>query len=276
MRIQDTFFSFPRFVHICRKEMLEIWKRNILRILLMYGVMAIGVLWNGYFSYSIIYKTDVKVDPGWSFSLWLFVCFLVIFGCISASFMMERMRNKTNITATLMTPATMFEKYFSRWLIYTLGFLLVYLICFKLADYTRVLIYSVAYPDIETIAVTPLSALISSKETYIGIFADSKEALLFLAFYLLSQSFFVLGSTIWPKASLLKTFAALIIISTIYGMVFGLGFKLWLAENNNVVGFDLSMESQYCILISFYAFFALFNWTLGYFRFKESEIIHRM
>ena len=29
--IRDTFFSAPRFVNLCRKEMVESWKANLLR-----------------------------------------------------------------------------------------------------------------------------------------------------------------------------------------------------------------------------------------------------
>ena len=32
--IKDTFFSLPRFMNLCRKEMVESWKSNVLRIVL--------------------------------------------------------------------------------------------------------------------------------------------------------------------------------------------------------------------------------------------------
>ena len=38
--IRDTFFSAPRFVNLCRKEMVESWKANLLRFVMMYGIMA--------------------------------------------------------------------------------------------------------------------------------------------------------------------------------------------------------------------------------------------
>ena len=39
--IKDTFFSLPRFMNLCRKEMVENWRSNVLRMVLMYGVMAV-------------------------------------------------------------------------------------------------------------------------------------------------------------------------------------------------------------------------------------------
>ena len=54
--IKDTFFSLPRFMNLCRKEMVENWKSNVLRMVLMYGVMAVVMVWNGYFRYRGTYN----------------------------------------------------------------------------------------------------------------------------------------------------------------------------------------------------------------------------
>ena len=65
--IKDTFFSLPRFMNLCRKEMVENWKSNVLRMVLMYGVMAVVMVWNGYFEYRGTYK--YQEDPAWIFLL---------------------------------------------------------------------------------------------------------------------------------------------------------------------------------------------------------------
>ena len=134
--IRDTFFSAPRFVNLCRKEMVESWKANLLRFVMMYGIMAIAFVWNGYFRYNYpqgMIDRGVEQDPIWYFELTIFLWAMVIMGLLSASFIMERMKTKTNRIAVLMTPATMFEKFLSRWLAFTFGFLIVFLIAFKLA-----------------------------------------------------------------------------------------------------------------------------------------------
>ena len=114
--IRDTFFSAPRFVNLCRKEMVESWKANLLRFVMMYGIMAIAFVWNGYFQYNHLQANGrVSQDPIWNFELGAFVWALVIMGLLSASFIMERMKTKTSRIAMLMIPATMFEKFFSRW-----------------------------------------------------------------------------------------------------------------------------------------------------------------
>lgn len=166
-------FSAPRFVNLCRKEMVESWKANLLRFVMMYGIMAIAFVWNGYFRYNYpqgMIDRGVEQDPIWYFELTIFLWAMVIMGLLSASFIMERMKTKTNRIAVLMTPATMFEKFLSRWLVFTFGFLIVFLIAFKLADWTRVMIYMVSYPELKgVIASAPLSYLGNSGYYWTGL-----------------------------------------------------------------------------------------------------------
>ena len=67
--IKDTFFSLPRFMNLCRKEMVENWRPNVLRMVLMYGVMAVVLVWNGYTQYnyhdSVYFIRHANTDPAW-------------------------------------------------------------------------------------------------------------------------------------------------------------------------------------------------------------------
>lgn len=277
--IRDTFFSAPRFVSLCRKEMVESWKANLLRFVMMYGIMAIAFIWNGYFQYNHpegLINRGITQDPIWTFELGAFIWALVIMGLLSASFIMERMKSKTNRIAMLMTPATMFEKFFSRWLVFTFGFLIVFLIAFKLADWTRVAVYMVSYPELkDIIASTPLSHLVG-KGQFWTVFADCNYFMLGVSAYFFAQSLFVLGSSIWPKNSFVKTFSAIVVVAIIYiaiGSV--LGKILFEARGVRGVNQDISDEAMTLWTTIIFFGMAIFNWIVAYFRFKESEIINR-
>lgn len=277
--IRDTFFSAPRFVSLCRKEMVESWKANLLRFVMMYGIMAIAFIWNGYFQYNHpegLINRGITQDPIWTFELGAFIWALVIMGLLSASFIMERMKSKTNRIAMLMTPATMFEKFFSRWLVFTFGFLIVFLIAFKLADWTRVAVYMVSYPELkDIIASTPLSHLVG-KGQFWTVFADCNYFMLGVSAYFFAQSLFVLGSSIWPKNSFVKTFSAIVVVAIIYiaiGSV--LGKILFEARGVRGVNQDISDEAMTLWTTIIFFGMAIFNWIVTYFRFKESEIINR-
>ena len=78
--IKDTFFSLPRFMNLCRKEMVESWKSNVLRIVLLYGVMTVVLVWNGYFAYRThdsvrFLERHMEADPAWGFILIAFLLF---------------------------------------------------------------------------------------------------------------------------------------------------------------------------------------------------------
>ena len=269
--IRDTFFDMHRFMNLCRKEMVESWKVNLLRTVMIYGVLTIAFLWNGYLQYSRIAEgTQLTTDPLWRFELNFFLFGIVAWGCVSASFLMERMKTKTSRVAVLMTPATMFEKYISRWLVYTFCFVIVFLIAFKLADWTRVLVYTLSYPDVKGIASLSLLPLIQGAEDY---HPTTIECLLAFCAFLFIQSCFVLGSTVWPKNAFIKTFAVCIGIIVVYSLVAG-GMAKALFVGNHVEPLVDDDQMAICSTILL-ALGALFNWTLGYFRFKESEIINR-
>ena len=202
------------------------------------------------------------------------------FGCLSASLVMEKMKNKTSRLSTLMTPSTPFEKFFSRWLISTIVFLVVFLIAFKLADYTRVMVYSLIYPEVkEVILPVNLGDLVGSGKRWF-LFNETYQLILVLSIYCFVQSLFVLGSSVWPKNSFLKTFVSVTIIVLIYVLMGMLtGNMLFHGNNNKDYGYIFSSftEQQVFTLGTIaFMFFALVNWVLAFFRFKESEIIQRM
>ena len=82
--IRDTFFSLHRFVNVCRKEMVENWKTYILRSVMVYGMLAIVFVWNGYYQYHNLEAGAVGMDPIWEFESRFFLWGLVIWGDIAA------------------------------------------------------------------------------------------------------------------------------------------------------------------------------------------------
>ena len=277
--IKDTFFSLPRFMNLCRKEMVENWRSNVLRMVLMYGVMAVVMVWNGYFEYRYWHSGQIE-DPAWTFLLVVFIWSLWGFGCLSASFTMEKMKTKASRTSMLMVPATPFEKFFSRWFVFTVVFLVIFLISYKLADYTRFIIYSLAYPEEKDFIIpVDLSHLVGERKTYYTLCRTGLQFGALLSAYFFVQSLFVLGSSIWPKNSFLKTFASGTVIAIVYFLLAVFMSKMFL-ENGNYysenVFTGMSEDTAMSIMIVVGIFFTLMNWTLAYLRFKESEIVNRM
>ena len=276
--LKETFFNMYRFKTLCRKEMVESWKVNVLRIALMYGAMTIILLFIGFMTYSSSSNSpQVGARDIQTSSLIAFVWFGFIFGCLSASFIMEKMKTKTSRLSALMTPATSFEKFFSRWLVFTVVFMLVFLITFLLADYTRVLICMLSFPEIDTIKATELKYLLVDNNSNLSLCNSTRSLFLLISAYLFFQSCFVLGSSIWPKNAFLNTFVAGIFLVIAYSLV-GDGLTMQLLGDSHLSfsALDLSEERVAPIASICLVCLTLFNWTLAYFRFKEAEIINRI
>lgn len=272
--MKDNIFSVSRFMNVCRKNTIENWKTNMLRVGLMYGIMAVIFVWGGYLEYK---HTSIERDQMVSFALNVFLWFGLICGCISASFTMEDMKSKTSRLSVLMSPATPFEKYFSRWLVSTIVFMLVFIIVYLLADYTRVLVCSMIYPE-QYIIPAKLSYLFSSEPHYGFLRYNSDKLDFAFPVYFFMQSCFVLGSSIWPKNSLVKTAAACFGLLVVYGLIFA-GLLDLFVNRTSLTSKDFP-EASYDAAATFIyiatSILVLFNWTLAYFRFKEAEIINRM
>ena len=246
--------------------------------------MTVVLVWNGYFAYRThdsvrFLERHMEADPAWGFILIAFLWFLFGFGCLSGSLTMEKMKSKTNRLSVLMTPATPFEKFFSRWLVSTVVLLVVFFITFELADYTRVLVYSLIYPDVkEVILPVNLGDLVGSGKRWY-LFHKTYELTLVLSIYCFAQSLFVLGSSVWPKNSFLKTFVSVTIIVLIYVLVGMLVGDMLFSGSSKDYGYIFSSitKEQVTVMVTVgFMLFAFVNWTLAYFRFKESEIIQRM
>ena len=111
----NQFFDVRRFGMMCRRELLEPWKTHLLRFVACYAVLAVILVGYGMETYN-------HLSPGTplEYSHALMQFFMVIFyamGMLFASSFMERMKTKTGRIAFLITPASAFEKYLSRWLL---------------------------------------------------------------------------------------------------------------------------------------------------------------
>lgn len=274
---KDTFFAKDRFMALCRKEMVESWKVNGLRVILMYGVMTFVLFLIGYNNYSQTNYPQVVMNNVQDSSLIAFLCFIFIFACLSASFIMEKMKTKTSRLSTLMVPATSFEKFFSRWLMFTIVFMLVFLVTFLLADYTRVFVCSLLFPDVDIIKPTSLKYLFANNPGHFSACRSLSGYFLLLSAYCFSHSCFTLGSSIWPKNAFLKTFVALLLLIILYPLL-GTAFAKLIISGSGFYHFSSNISEDtigYMVSISL-ACLAMFNWILAYFRFKEAEIINRM
>ena len=274
MKMKDTFFSFLRFANYFKKVLVEDRKRLLQRIITIFGLLVVfGAIISDscYQHYMEALKMGIvrnEIDPAIDGLMPLFVFGLFIGCTLSASFIMEPMSSKTGRIYALMLPATSFEKYFVRWFIYTIGYLVVYYLLFLLVDVMRVCVFSVVYPEIDIITfLNPYAEIVALR--------DDAPLGFIVSLYLLLQSIFVLGSSLWPKYAFLKTFTAYTILGMAFSAFFASIMNLFDRPGNSYIMPELSDDTLFLIATCGVMMVTLFFWWLAYKRFKEMEVVNR-
>ncbi len=194
----------------------------------------------------------------------------MIFGSLSAANTMKNMSSRQKRISTLMYPASQFEKYFVRWLIYVPLFLVVFAISCFIADLLR---YVICIPFVTDKEITLKLLVPFGISEYVNYIEEWKAVNIFFMLFFFVQSLFVLGSSFWPKQTFVKTFIMFSITATIYYFI-GYGvYKIfdsgyWYAH---IVNNEVHFTPYWCLTICGCAI----NYALAYWRFRESEIIQR-
>jgi hypothetical protein len=283
----NNIFNIKRFGLVLRKDIMEGWKRYTLMFVTMLGIIAImliGNYWDYYNDFEKFGNQQRPINTNISISLSVL---LGVFGIVFASTFMSPMNSKLKKINYLANPSSHLEKYLTRWLIITVGYIISFFVALWVADALRVAICSARFSELE-VTFVDLSKLIKTEDSL-----DSREYvfqqsvfMLIVSLYLLFQSLFILGSTFWEKLSFVKTFTAitLIIISYVlicrwailfsYGGFEGFGNVLdsFLSDRQN----DFDEKDTLLFISSIISVFTLSLWSLAFFRFRESAIINKI
>ena len=272
--MMSNIFNIKRFGLIFRKDMMENWKRYTLQFMAMIGIITVITT---YVSFSFF--DDMIKYPGYYGEITkelggyiIAMCF--VFGALFASTFMNPVNSKVKKISYLSNPASCLEKYFTRWLITTVGYIISFFIALCIAELLRVGICSAFYPDVDVEFIS------------IAEYKNENEivaAIIFItSFYFLLQSLFILGSTFWEKATFVKTFSALIIFillvifaCRILIAVYYEDFYSFERKLNSFMMKKTFSQIVFYFSLTFY-FFAITNWVLTFFRLRESEIIKRL
>ena len=274
----NNIFDIKRFGLTFRKDLMENGKRYTILFLAMIGIITIVNTW-----YSYVYYYNVSpIDSYFSnindkLGVIIIVMFLV-FGLLFASIFMSPMNSKTKKISYLSTPSSDFEKYLTRWLIMTVGYIISFFVALFFAEVLRVSICSAYYTNLN------IEFINIDEYEY-----DKNILKIAVCIYFLFQSLFILGSTFWEKATFVKTisamaiFALLLILAMRLVVIFAYGgdnsfepifnnYMNNITPEKNEEAIRLATNIISCII----SFFAITNWVLAFFRLRESEIIKRL
>ena len=261
---------------------VKMLRENRVKLLLMTGVMfgsvIIMALLCGYSEYSDSikgYGYSAMEELNNETAIGMFILFL--FGTIAGSMVFDNLSSKTNRLSVLMLPATTFEKYIVRLILFLPVFVILFIGAFYLGDFLRFLMMKwllAGDPEANPMLYS-LSVLTGDDEK------DFQVLKLYCSVMIVCWSAFTLGSTLWERQAYLKTAFALGLLWAIYTVI-GVTVSEWATPEPIVSGGYIitkavlgnSVSIMNCVL-SLAVVIALVNYTLSYFRMRESEIINR-
>ena len=205
-------FDWSRFTATLRKEVVENKRALLFTVICVYGfltlIMIMGNLVTG-LGDGIYEAMETNTPQTFVASM------LGLIICVSASLAFRNLTTKTGRTSMFTSPSSTLEKFLVNVLIYVVGIFVAFFACAQLADLTRIAVLS--FFRSETFIVPgPINFLNSL--SYIGSSLDGIEELSDVATgmkvgvwigFIANAGCYLLGSIIWPRLSLLKTFAAL-------------------------------------------------------------------
>ena len=272
--MKDSFFNPSRFGRVLVKELKENRRTLLLRMVALYVVLAGMLTWNGYLTCEryvrIAHDGGAFVDPMWNEVRVFFFFALFLAGAALASQTFSNLRDKAGRLSALMLPAADFEKFAARWVICCILGLIVLLLTFWLADLTRVAVCVGFYPDAE------VPILFFNPFAEEALFPAPEAAWLTAAGLFFVQSFFVLGSAVWPRNALAITLGVGAALVAAYVLVLGWLLRIFESLGGGNVLFYVRQEPSFWILVSGCFLFGIVNLVIAYYRFKEWEIVPRM
>ena len=262
-------FSTARFVQVFKLYMHERMRSLTMQGIVMAALTAMVIFLCCWGAFKDAYSPDAYFggnsvsDPMCVIMLMIYVAMIIAFGAIICSQAADGMQRKAGRLVVLMTPATQFEKYLTRWIVCTPVYLIVFTLMFILMDTIRVAAASAMYPQCTYIQST-LSMFFNGK-------VDIETTVTIALVTLSIMSFYLLGSFFWPKNAFVKTAVASIAFILITIFVAALIQPLWWGDMHYS---DDGTSTRNILWISM-TILTLLCWTLGYLRFRQDEVIQR-
>lgn len=262
--------SFARIGELLRKDFKERWKTYSLYVLILLAIICIV-------EFILVFFNHCSIDRYYKEAPYIYIFGIIILSCVVGSLMFSDMSSKEKITRVIMTPALYSEKFIARWIIYVPLFLICFYAFVYFGDALRYMVcelFNKVNPEL--FDNNELKNILSTDNPFLSPLFVTSLGLLF-------QSIFILGSVIFRKRALQKTFAVcfcawLLLMFSMRGIALfneihfvGEHISRKLTPEELKIEQYRSMYIESCIIFVI----TIFVWILSYFRFKESEIINR-
>lgn len=196
----------------------------------------------------------------------LSIILIILFMSYAGSVVFREMSSRQGRISTLMTPVSPIRQLTVRGLVYVVA-LPVMLVLFALcSDCLRLLTHRLLYPE---------ATIEWADQSFMSIHLECIDWYNLICGLFATQSFYILGSILWPKFSFIKTYAIMAALQLLLGV-----FILPIVINDpyffRIFGYrnfvENNIESIVAVLLTVTV---IVNWSLTLLRFREADVIER-
>lgn len=277
-------FSFTRLMAVMKRDMMENWKTNMYRLIACYSGAAMAFLFGMYGVLSgdkgetgeIQYESFCNTFH----SILTFVTFFYLMVC--ATRIMEVMNTKNKRISYMMLPATNGEKFISRAIYVCITSMVIFFVGLFFAELTRLTLLPLfdapkefsSFCLFDIISVSFYDTIHINPEAY-GTSSTFIPYLFLISNGLWGHSIYILGGTYFRKHPFVKTWGICMVAFIIFAYIFiNLSREsIILSIENETLWADTEVLLQ--ILSIIFLAFTVFNWTLSYHLFRNSQITDR-
>ena len=285
--VSNQVFDWNRFIAALRKEIVENKRQLLLGLLAMFLLFTIimvlaNIITNQFFSSSYYNSEDSNILTEILPATFISSVYTIVVA-VAASLAFRNLTSKAGRVALFTTPASNVEKFVVNLLVYVIGVAIAFFVCIQLADLARIAVLGLF--ESKTFHVPGpmnfISALINSSDTIMSITGNGLgNAMNFKVLTALSLVFgpaiYFMGSVLWPRWALVKSFACQQVISILLNAIV---FAILYGYISKVM-FDLDDDSKMNALtnytvISTYISFAISAacWVAAWFLFKRKDVV---
>ncbi len=272
MNTVNQIFDWSRFTATLRKEVVENWRPIVFTLLGVYGLLTMVMLLGNAISF------DDSVSDAMSETM---VPQKVVYGILGFSVMIvasmafKKLTTKAGRIDMMTSPSSTLEKFLVNGVVYVLGFVVAFLILAQLADLTRIAVMHIFgfqgfIPGV--INFTNLGA-----DFIYGLASDLFKGPLAVTYVwcslLATSGIYLLGSVMWPRLSLLKTFAAIYAVEFVLGVLAVI--FIFVFSDMESFGYWVFMHADGIMpfMMAVMVIQIIVGWGLAWYLFKHKDVI---
>ena len=272
MNTVNQIFDWSRFTATLRKEVVENWRPIVFTLLGVYGLLTMIMILGNAISF------DDAVSDAMSETM---VPQKVVYGILGFSVMIvasmafRKLTSKTGRIDMMTSPSSTLEKFLANGVVYVLGFFVSFFILAQLADLTRIAVMHIFgfqgfIPGV--INFTNLGA-----DFIYGLASDLFKGPLAVTYVwcslLATSGIYLLGSVMWPRLSLLKTFAAIYAVEFVLGVLAVIFIFVFSDMESFGYWVFMHVDGIMPFLMTVMVIQIIVGWGLAWYLFKHKDVI---